>query len=391
MLKRGRYNILPLFSYMEFLNIVASIQILFFFFLLYRKENLLNRLLAVIILLPGLNFFSNAINLLGGSQSPTLYGALFFIVQSTSLIFAPVVFYYISLLCGKKVKITYWLFVLTGAIILYNYYQAIEFFLSPLSEKITFIDGLKNEQFPTGQLILNLLFILMQQVYFTIAAVRVYKFKNKIKDVFSTRSTLKVGFVQSFITLVWILNVISLVLYATIPMYLVEYIVLPSVIICINFFIIYFAFEYQVIFNKDTYTIFLKDLKLLDIDKDIDEEIKPESIKNELNASDILEFLTTQKTYLNSDYTIYELANQLKEHPRNISKIINSELNKNFLQLINEFRIEESIRLLRNDKVKFTIEAICLQAGFKSRSSFYRVFKIVKGTSPLEFITKEKR
>lgn len=372
---------------MEFLNIIASIQILFFFFLLFRKENILNKLLAVIILIPGFNFISNTINILGGSGNiPSLYGAIFFFVQGTSLLFAPLVFYYISLMCGKKVKITYFLFWITAGIILYDIYEAFKFFLLPVDLKKSYLTALKKEDFPIGQLIVNLLFIVMQQVYFTIAAIRVYKFKNKIGEVFSTRSTLKVGFIQKFIVLVWVLNIISLVLYATIPMYLVEYIVLPSVIVCINFFIMYYVFEYQMIFNKDTYSIFLKDLKLLDLP--LAENNHTLSIQEEsnLHSNHILEFLTQNKTYLNKDYTIHQLGADLNESPRTVSKVINSELNKSFIQLINEFRVEESIELLKSEKDKLTIDAIAEKAGFKSRSSFYRVFKNIKGASPTQYI-----
>ncbi|NJB81533.1 helix-turn-helix domain-containing protein [Wenyingzhuangia aestuarii] len=342
--------------------------------------------MALIILIPGFNFISNTINLLGGSaNAPFLYGSLFFFVQGTSMLFAPLVFYYTSLMCGKKVKLTYGLFWVTGLIICYNFYQFLEFFSLPENLKIQFLEGLKNEEFPMGQLVINLLFIIMQQVYFTIAAIRVFKFKNKIKDVFSTRSTLKVGFVQNFITLVWVLNIISLILYATIPMYLVEYIVLPLVIICINFFIVYFAFEYRVIFNKDTYAIFLKDLKLLDLNNIQDSKI--EISKRELHANDIMEFLKSNKTYLNPDYTIFDLAKDLNTSQQLVSSIINKEMQQSFSRLINHYRVEESKVLLKEKSDTITIEAISELSGFKSRASFYRAFKNETQQTPSQYLS----
>lgn len=114
--------------------------------------------------------------------------------------------------------------------------------------------------------------------------------------------------------------------------------------------------------------------------------VKEEEQDEELNSDKILSFLQENKTYLNKDYTIHQLGIDLCESPRTVSKVINTELNKSFIQLINEFRVEESIELLKSEKDKLTIDAIAEKAGFKSRSSFYRVFKNIKQTSPSQYI-----
>lgn len=107
---------------------------------------------------------------------------------------------------------------------------------------------------------------------------------------------------------------------------------------------------------------------------------------DELHVHKIITFLKENKTYLNKDYTIYQLGTDLNESPRTVSKVINAALNKSFIQLVNEFRVEEAIVLLELEKDKLTIDAIAEKAGFKSRSSFYRVFKNIKGTSPTQYI-----
>ena len=61
--------------------------------------------------------------------------------------------------------------------------------------------------------------------------------------------------------------------------------------------------------------------------------------------------------------------------------------NDEFIRLVeNEFRVEESKRLINEDKSNNrTIDAIASEAGFTNRSSFYRVFKRSQGVSPTDY------
>lgn len=370
---------------MEYLNGVALFQVLFFFYLLYcKKKNILNKILGIIILLPGLNFFSNIINLFD-FLPPLTFGILFFTVQATSFLFAPMVFYYVSLMCGKKVKITHPLFIITSIFILFNVYSFIDFSFLTLRDKELYIQYLKLEEFPVAVFASNILFIIMQQVYFTIAAIKVFKFKNEVINVFSNRSNTKLGFISRFVILIWVLNIISIIMYATIPMYLVEFIVLPSVIMVINTFIVYYAFEYQVIFDKDTYSFFLKDLQLLNKKEDLNSTSEAEI----LYATTITSLLEKEKTYLNPDYTIYDLSKDVAFSQKKVSKVINKELNLTFSTLINQYRIEESKRLLKEKSKTLTIAAIGELSGFKSKTSFYRTFKQLVGIPPSDYIKKQ--
>jgi len=57
--------------------------------------------------------------------------------------------------------------------------------------------------------------------------------------------------------------------------------------------------------------------------------------------------------------------------------------------LINEYRLKEATQLLKgNISEKYTFSGIGLEAGFPSKSSFYRSFKLAFGLSPKKY--KEK-
>lgn len=98
------------------------------------------------------------------------------------------------------------------------------------------------------------------------------------------------------------------------------------------------------------------------------------------------QLMNGEKLYRKSDLSVSDVAKLLGERPRAVSMVINTCRGTNFKTYINEFRIEESKRLIDEDKVgNRTIDAIASEAGFTNRSSFYRVFKRSQGISPTDY------
>ncbi|MBU0488050.1 MAG: helix-turn-helix domain-containing protein, partial [Bacteroidetes bacterium] len=63
---------------------------------------------------------------------------------------------------------------------------------------------------------------------------------------------------------------------------------------------------------------------------------------------------------------------------------------KNFKNLINEYRIKESRKLLIT-KPNLTIEAIAHDVGFRSKSAFNAAFKLYTGVTPSFFIRETSK
>jgi AraC-like DNA-binding protein len=92
-------------------------------------------------------------------------------------------------------------------------------------------------------------------------------------------------------------------------------------------------------------------------------------------------------------FSLNSLAEKLNVKYWNISHAINDVYGKNFNALLNEYRIKEACRRL-NDIEKYgnyTIEAISLGVGFKSRSNFVTTFKSITGLTPSEYLSMAKR
>lgn len=93
-----------------------------------------------------------------------------------------------------------------------------------------------------------------------------------------------------------------------------------------------------------------------------------------------------KKLFKNPAISLSDLARETGESRNSVSAALNNHLQKNFYDYINALRIEESKRLLSNERLEhFTIEAIASEAGFGSVSVFYRLFKTQEKMTPAEF------
>ena len=94
--------------------------------------------------------------------------------------------------------------------------------------------------------------------------------------------------------------------------------------------------------------------------------------------------METEALYKNPDIKLKDLADKLDVSSHFLSQLLNDNLGESFNQYINVLRIEESKDLIKNNN-QFTLEAIGLEAGFSSKSSFYSTFKKVTGVTPAAY------
>jgi AraC-like DNA-binding protein len=106
----------------------------------------------------------------------------------------------------------------------------------------------------------------------------------------------------------------------------------------------------------------------------------------------VLNYMQTEKPYLEPELTLDQLASRLSLKPRLLSQSINEILGQNFYDFINHYRIDEASRLLTNPKdKKITILEVLYEVGFNSKSSFNTLFKKYTGLTPTELKKKQSR
>jgi len=121
---------------------------------------------------------------------------------------------------------------------------------------------------------------------------------------------------------------------------------------------------------------------------------KKEQIKNLILSEneivkykiEIIDFMNTQKPYLIPLLTIEKLSEKLSIQPWLLSYVINRAFNQNFFNFVNNYRVEEVKKKLKDPENKNkTILQILYEAGFNSKSTFNSVFKKFTGTTPKQF------
>ena len=185
----------------------------------------------------------------------------------------------------------------------------------------------------------------------------------------------------------------------------IAFFILLSLVIIIIILII-FNQRRKILADKFSIEQNLKLIKYEDvIDNSIDEivETKPIEQPKDTNSTLSEEFKTMlevsiskkirkEKLYLNSDFSLNELAKILDTNRRYVSQVINERFEQNFSSFINQFRIKEAMRLMSNpDYDKYTIDSISKKVGFNSISAFNGAFKKHTGVTPSTFVKSIKK
>ena len=105
----------------------------------------------------------------------------------------------------------------------------------------------------------------------------------------------------------------------------------------------------------------------------------------------VTEVMETDKIYQEPELTLQQLADKLQYPYYQVSQAINDGMNKNFYDLVNNYRIEEAKRLLLDPKnLNYTVLSVGFEAGFNSKTTFNTVFKKFTGLTPTEYRDKKK-
>jgi AraC-like DNA-binding protein len=154
-----------------------------------------------------------------------------------------------------------------------------------------------------------------------------------------------------------------------------------------TFIMIFFGINQSAIYKKHFATEIESEVNN---DENIQETKHTRSTLNEKQIEEltktVFQYLKSKKPYLNPDYSLQMMADDLNISRHKLSEVINSGQKKNFYKLINEFRIEEVKEMLINPKFKhYTVLGIGLECGFNSKTSFNRIFKEETGFTPTEY------
>ena len=122
-------------------------------------------------------------------------------------------------------------------------------------------------------------------------------------------------------------------------------------------------------------------------------EEKPESDKEDTNNyyDKFIRLLEKQKLHRDPNLTRDKIAKKLGISSGYFSSMLSNSSARSFNDIVNEYRLQEVTKILSDGSLNhFSLEAIGLEMGFKSKSSFFSNFKKVTGSTPSEYKKKSQ-
>jgi len=269
----------------------------------------------------------------------------------------------------------------------------------PQNEKILFYFNARSRE--NG--IINTLTVIIhfQWIFYTVLNFKMLvDFRKRIKDCFSNQEKKNLAWllkINLFIFIIWsfafallVTEILgfSKVAYSADKAYYI-YLLVAIFIFVLGFFGVIHNLP---VLSQQTE----KDFIMVDTNKEFNKDF-PDS-KNKYKRSGLtdevakeylerlLYFMEENKPYLENDISLAQLASRIEISPNHLSEILNSKLNKNFFDFINNYRIiEVKKRLLDKDFDNFTILAVAYDCGFSSKTTFNTLFKKHTGKTPSQY------
>ncbi|MBP2831645.1 AraC family transcriptional regulator [Aquimarina sp. U1-2] len=116
--------------------------------------------------------------------------------------------------------------------------------------------------------------------------------------------------------------------------------------------------------------------------------------KNKLDEEEIhkiknllYSFFEEDKGYRRADLSLSILADTINTSTNKLSWVLNNSYKKTFYELVNEYRIADFSRKIKDNKhIEFTVISLAYDVGFNSKSTFYKAFKEIAKMTPTEYI-----
>jgi AraC-like DNA-binding protein len=100
-----------------------------------------------------------------------------------------------------------------------------------------------------------------------------------------------------------------------------------------------------------------------------------------------MNYLNEEKPYLSPVFSIHDIVSTLDIPQKNVTDSFNKVIKIPFPKMRNQLRVDHAIEMFRNNShAKISIEGIAAESGFNNRATFYKAFREVTKTTPIEWI-----
>ncbi len=113
------------------------------------------------------------------------------------------------------------------------------------------------------------------------------------------------------------------------------------------------------------------------------------SFSSELKE-ELVRLLEVEKVYRQNSIKLETIAERLGTTRHNASQVINEHFGLNFFELINKYRVEEAMELLRSNSENLNIIDIAYEVGYNNKVTFNKSFKRFSNLTPSQFMKLER-
>ena len=231
---------------------------------------------------------------------------------------------------------------------------------------------------------INTSVIFIQMVaYFTVIFRFLHKKKKVIRETASDAEWVQKEWIPIFEYLFAALFIIVMVCYAIWPRTDAWLIQILNVIAM--FYLVYNTIAHPVMPMKQITKDVHEPIEAFDTETSSAPAMSLEQMKDVCDRAS--RHMKESKAYLRPDISLALFAKEINIPQRTLSRAINGYLECNFFEFVNRLRIEEAkSRLLQLKASDYNIDSIFADCGFRSRSTFYMVFKKMTGMTPATWL-----
>lgn len=345
-------------------------------FFIKKKNNNANKILAFIVFL-AVVMLVGRLYLTNYNKSLVIFKASTF-VDATIFLFGPLVLSFLKTLLFKSDSKKSFNLLQLAPLFLYTFYIV---WVISLNDKY-FSDALNRNSFSVFFFLIELLGILTNCFFIIKSYLIIQKHKTLISSQLSFNQNIiqfAIVFISTyaFAIFTWIVGFVSYYIIGNYSSYLnydMVWVAIPIFIYLIGFYVL----TQPEIFKLNT---------KLEAKKSVQYRLpkeKIEKLKIEINK-----LLKEEKIYHQNNLALSDFAKELNISNNDLSWLINNGYKTNFYELINSYRVAEFIeRIKKGDYQKHTIAAVSIDVGFNSKSTFYKAFKLITKTTPIQYIKK---
>jgi AraC-like DNA-binding protein len=367
------------FSLSSIILLLGITQGLFLVFLLLGKvdNKEANRFLALLIFSYSAFLVESS---LAGTEITKQYPHILGLTSGVVFLIGPFHFLYARTLISTKKEFTKTDLLHFLPFLSFYLYFLFPFYLQSGDFKITYFDQI-DERGPTLELRLFSWAVLIQGVIYMVATLKLLrKHVDDIKKSFSSLEEINLSWLRriTFISMiVWVFGIIIELVQISDPVTSLQGLV-PISIAFLIYTMGYLGLRQPEIFSGASGE------QVADPSK-YERSGLSESSARRIHQK-LLALMNEQHIYRDSDLKLNQLAHELSTSSNYLSQVINQIEEQNFYDFINEYRINDVKKKMRDGKyANQTILSLAYEAGFNSKSAFNTAFKKHTDMTPSQY------